>query len=290
MGTEKVSDIIFGIHPVLEALRSEKKFERLYISRGRKGKALSEILHLAESQGVEVRFEPWERLTSRLQKQNKFRTPEQNKFRTPGQNKFRTPEGKMASHQGVIGFMAAYSYVAFEDLISKTQEYNEPPFLLLLDHIQDPHNLGAILRSAECAGVHGVIITKDKSVGMTPTVMKVSAGAAAYLPVCRITNLVSIIEELKKNGIWVVGTSNAVQQCYVTVDFTMPVAIVIGNEEKGIRRLVAEKCDLLISIPMYGQISSLNASVSSAVVMFEVRRQRNIHNQYNSEKSVTTSD
>jgi 23S rRNA (guanosine2251-2'-O)-methyltransferase len=282
LGTEKVSDLIFGIHPVLEALRSGKKLERLYISRGRKGKTLSEILHLAKSQGVEVRFEPWERLTSRLKKQNKFRTLEQDKFCTP--------EGKIASHQGVIGFMAAYSYVAFEDLISKTQEHNEPPFLMLLDQIQDPHNLGAILRSAECAGVHGVIITKDKSVSVTSTVVKVSAGATEYIPVCRVTNLVSIIEELKKNGIWVVGTSGAAQQCYTAVDFTMPIAIVIGNEEKGIRRLVAEKCDLLVSIPLYGQISSLNASVSSAIVMFEVRRQRNIHNQYNSEKSVTTSD
>jgi 23S rRNA (guanosine2251-2'-O)-methyltransferase len=274
LGTEKVSDLIFGIHPVLEALRSGKKLERLYISRGRKGKALSEILHLAKSQGVEVRFEPWERLTSRLQKQNKFRTP----------------EGKTVSHQGVIGIMAAYSYVALEDLISKTQEHNEPSFLLLLDHIQDPHNFGAILRSAECAGVHGVIITKDKSVSVTSTVVKVSAGATEYIPVCRVTNLVSIIEELKKNGIWVVGTSGVAQQRYITVDFTMPVAIVIGNEEKGIRRLVAEKCDLLISIPVYGKISSLNASVSSAIVMFEVRRQRNIHSQHNSEKSVTISD
>ena len=121
----------------------------------------------------------------------------------------------------------------------------------------------------------GVIITKNKSVGVTPAVVKVSAGATAYIPVCRVTNLASTIEALKKNEIWVVGTSSTAQQQYHTVDFTVPVAIVIGNEEKGVRRLVAEKCDMLVSIPLYGKISSLNASVSSAIVMFEVRRQRN---------------
>ena len=182
----------------------------------------------------------------------------------------------MPSHQGVVGITTTYDYTAFEELLSTVQQQQEPPFLLLLDQIQDPHNLGAILRSAECAGVHGVIITKNKSVGVTPTVIKVSAGAAAYIPVCRVTNLASAIEELKKNEIWVVGTSSTAQQRYDTVDFTMPVAIVIGNEEKGLRRLVAERCDMLVSIPLYGKISSLNASVSSAVVMFEVRRQRSI--------------
>jgi len=259
--TEKISNIVFGIHPVWEALRGGKKLERLYISRGRKGRAIAEILHLAKSRGVDVRFEPWERLTSRLQ------------------NEFCTPAGEALSHQGVIGVMATYSYVAFENLVSGIQEHNESPFFLLLDHIQDPHNLGAILRSAECAGVHAVIITKDKSVSVTPTVVKVSAGAAAYIPVCRVTNLVSTIEKLKQNEIWVVGTSSAAQQRYDTVDFTMPIAIVIGNEEKGVRKLVAERCDMLVSIPLHGKLSSLNASVSSAIVMFEVRRQRSINDK-----------
>ncbi len=258
MGDEKLNDIVFGIHPVQEALRSGRKFERLYVSRGRKGKAIADILQLASSQGIDVRFESWERLTSRLQ------------------SKRWTSSGEVPTHQGVIGVMAAYSYAAFEDLVSKPQEHNESPFFLLLDHIQDPHNLGAILRTAECAGVHGVVITKDKSVGVTPTVVKVSAGATAYIPVCRVTNLASTIEELKDKGIWVVGTASTAQRRYNTVDFTMPIAIVIGNEEKGIRRLVTQKCDILVSIPLYGKIASLNASVSSAILMFEARRQRSI--------------
>lgn len=262
METGKVSEIIFGIHPVQEALRSGKKFDRLYISQGRKGKGLTEILALAKSRRIEVRFEPWERLTSRV--------------------------GAAASHQGVIGVTSSFLYRAFEDLLVTFPQYDEPPFLLLLDQIQDPHNLGAILRSAECAGVHGVIIPKRKAVDITPTVVKASAGATAYIPVCRVTNLASTIERLKERGIWVVGTSGSAQQQYTTIDFTVPVALVIGNEEKGMRRLVAEKCDMLAAIPLYGKIASLNASVSSALLMFEVRRQRNLKTEIRNLKSGTT--
>jgi 23S rRNA (guanosine2251-2'-O)-methyltransferase len=259
LDTGKKDNMIFGIHPIEEALRSGKKLDRLYIRSGRKSKPITDLLHLAKSQGVDVRFEPYERLTARVQKM-------QNRFCTPGD---------VASHQGVVGIMATYAYVAFEELLSRIQQHHEPPFLLVLDNIQDPHNLGAILRSAECAGVHGVIIPKHKSVGITSTVAKISAGATAYISVCRVTNLASAIKALKKHALWIVGTSHTAQRRYDTVDFTMPVAIVIGNEEKGIRKLVAEKCDMVVSIPLCGRISSLNASVSSAIVMFEVRRQRN---------------
>ena len=245
-----MGNIIFGIHPVQEALQSGTPMERLYIAQGRKGKALGEILRLAKFQGIDVRFEPWERLTSRA--------------------------GKHASHQGVVGLLAVYVYTAFDDLLTRIQQANEPPFLLLLDQIQDPHNLGAILRSAECAGVQGVIITKHKAAGITPTVIKVAAGATSYIPVCRVTNLATTIEDLKQAGLWVVGTASTAAQHYSDVDLTMPVAIIIGNEEKGIRRLVAEKCDLVVSIPLYGKIASLNASVSSAILMYEVRRQRGL--------------
>ena len=255
MDTGKVDHLIFGIHPVQEALRSGKKLERLYVSRDRKGKAIADILNLAKSQGIEVRFEPWERLTARMQGKG-------------------TLSGADRSHQGVVGLTTTYVYLALEDLLSQIQQRAEPPFLLVLDQIQDPHNLGAILRSAECAGVHGVIIPKRKSAEITPTVMKVSAGAAAYIPVCRVTNLAMTIEALKQHGIWVVGTASTAQPCYTDVDLTMASAIVIGNEEKGLRRLVAEKCDLLVSIPLHGKISALNASVASAILMFEVRRQR----------------
>lgn len=250
MGTKITDQIIFGVHPIQEALRSGKAFERLYISHGRKGEALADILRLARSQRIDIRFEPWERLTSRA--------------------------GNRTSHQGIVGILAVYTYIAFEDLLKRTLQRHEAPFLLVLDQIQDPHNLGAIIRSAECAGVDGVILPKHKAVGVTPTVIKVSAGATSYLPVCRVTNLATTIDRLKESGIWIVGTASAAQKPYTEVDFALPIALVIGNEEKGMRRLVTEKCELLVSIPLSGKIAALNASVSSAILMFEVRRQRSV--------------
>lgn len=243
-----MSDVIFGIHPVQEALRGGIQFDRVYVSQGRKGKGIREILTLAKAQNVDVRFEPPDRLNARIR-------------------------GK-TSHQGVVGMIAAFTYVSLEEILSALDRLNEPPFLLVLDQIQDPHNLGAILRSAECAGVHGVILPKRKSADITATVTKVSAGATAYIPICRVTNVASTIDILKEHGLWVIGSSDKARQAYTDADFTMPVALVIGNEEKGMRRLVTEKCDILVSIPLAGNISSLNASVASAVLAFEVRRQR----------------
>ncbi len=243
-----MSDIVFGIHAVQEALRSGQQFDRLYISQGRRGKAVHDILELAKTRRLDVRFEPWERLTAR--------------------------SGGRASHQGIVGMIASFTYLAFEDLLTSLHHSDEPAFLLVLDQIHDPQNLGAILRSAECAGVHGVIIPTRKSAEISPTVLKVSAGATSYLPVCRVTNLATTIDILKEHGVWVIGTADNAQHSYTETDLTVPVALVIGNEEKGMRRLVAAKCDLVVSIPVYGKISSLNASVASAVLAFEVRRQR----------------
>lgn len=245
-----MSDIIFGIHAVQEALRGGRQLDRLYVSQGRKGKVIYDILELARTRRLEVRFEPWERLTTR--------------------------SGGNASHQGIVGVIASFTYVALEDLLASLHNFNEPAFLLILDQIQDPHNLGAILRSAECAGVHGVILPTRKSAEITPTVIKVSAGATSYIPVCRVTNLASTLDILKEHGVWVIGAADHAQQSYLQTDLTAPVALVIGNEEKGMRRLVTEKCDLVVSIPVYGKISSLNASVASAVLAFEVRRQRQV--------------
>ncbi len=250
MGTEHLDQLIFGIHPVQEALRSGQKLERLYISSGRKNKALAAILKHAKAQGVDVRFEPWKRLTARL--------------------------GKRAAHQGVVARTAGYPYASFETLAALAHQQSEPPLLVLLDCIQDPHNFGAILRSAECAGAHGVIIPKQKSVSVTPTVMKAAAGAAAHLPICRVTNLVAAMTTLQQQGIWLVGTAGAASQTYTELDWTMPVALVIGNEEKGLRRLVAEHCDFMVSIPLSGKVASLNAAVASGIVLFEARRQRNL--------------
>lgn len=245
-----MSEIIFGIHPVQEALRNGRTFERLYVNQKRKGKAITAILALAKAHHIEIRFEAWERLTTRA--------------------------GGKTTHQGIVGIIPSFSYTSLEELLFRSQQFDEPAFFLILDQIQDPHNLGAILRSAECAGVHGVVIPKRKSAEVTPTVTKVSAGATTYLPVCRVSNIAASIEGLQRQNIWVIGTSATAKQRYTQADFTLPVAIVIGNEEKGIRRLVAEKCDLMVSIPLYGEISSLNASVSSALLLFEGRRQRSL--------------
>lgn len=241
-------DTLFGIHPVQEALRGGTKFDRIYVAEGRRNKGLATILQLAKSQHVDVRYEPWERLNSRV--------------------------GKHDTHQGVVALLAAYEYVAFEDLLTRVQRSAAPPFLLVLDQIQDPHNLGAILRSAECAGVQGVILPRHKASTVTATAMKVAAGAAAYLPICRVTNLAAAIDALKQAGLWVAGTSDKAAQAYTEVDFTVPTALVIGNEEKGLRRLIAEQCDLWVSIPLHGRISSLNASVAAGILLFEVCRQR----------------
>ena len=234
---------------MLESLQSGKDIERLYVGKGKKSKAVSEILSLAKAKRIDCSFESWESLTKRA-------------------------EGN-SRHQGVIALCRhAFSYASLEDLFARASQKNEAAFFLILDQIQDPHNLGAILRTAECAGVHGVILAKRNAAEVTPTAMKVSAGAATYIPVCRVTNIASTIEQLKQQQLWVVGTSGEAPQIYTNSDFTVPLAVVIGNEEKGMRRLVAEKCDFMVSIPLYGKISSLNASISSALIMFEVRRQR----------------
>ena len=245
-----MNEIIFGVHPVLEALRSGTPLERLYVVKGKKSRVLSDILALAKAQGLDYRFEPWERLTKR----------------TDGNSR----------HQGILALRGtAFSYASLDGLFERASQMNEAAFFVVLDQIQDPHNLGAILRTAECAGVHGVILAKRNAAEVTSAAMKVAAGAASHIPVCRVTNIASTIETLKERHIWVVGTSGEATQTYTASDLSVAIAVVIGNEEKGIRRLVAEKCDFMVSIPMYGKISSLNASISGALMMFEVRRQRN---------------
>ncbi|MDF2668402.1 MAG: methyltransferase [Paenibacillus sp.] len=177
-------------------------------------------------------------------------------------------------HQGVVAQVTAYDYIELEELINKAQENGNVPFLLILDEIEDPHNLGSILRTADCAGVHGVIIPKRRSVGLTATVSKTSAGAIEYVPVARVTNLAQTIERLKEAGIWIAGADVSGEQNVYKADFKMPLAIVIGNEGKGIGRLIKDKCDFLVTLPMQGRINSLNASVAASVLMYEVVRQR----------------
>jgi 23S rRNA (guanosine2251-2'-O)-methyltransferase len=180
-----------------------------------------------------------------------------------------------ANHQGVLAQMAGVSYLELEELLAKPRDPNWAPFLILLDGVQDPHNLGSIIRSGEAMGADGVIIPKRRAAPVTQTVMKSSAGAANYVPVCRVGNLATTIDTLKKAGYWIVGADMEGDTCF-TQDLTGPVALVIGGEGPGLSRLVKERCDFLSSVPMRGQINSLNASVAAGLLMFEVLRQRSL--------------
>jgi len=178
-------------------------------------------------------------------------------------------------HQGVVAQAAPYVYAEVEDLLAAAAAKDEDPFLIILDEIEDPHNLGSILRTADCTGVHGVIIPKRRSAQVNATVSKTSAGAAEYVPVARVTNLAQTMEKLKEAGVWIAGTDvRAEGEIYDTDVFKGPLALVVGNEGEGMGRLVREKCDVLIKLPMQGRINSLNASVAAGVVMYEVLRQR----------------
>ncbi len=176
-------------------------------------------------------------------------------------------------HQGVIAYTAAYEYAQVEDILVAAKEKNEPPFLFVLDEIEDPHNLGAIIRTANLAGAHGVIIPKRRAVGLTSTVAKTSAGAINYTPVAKVTNISKTIDELKEQGLWFVCADMDGTQMY-SLDLKGPIALVIGNEGSGVSRLVKEKCDFVASIPMRGNIDSLNASVAAGVLAYEIVRQR----------------
>lgn len=180
-----------------------------------------------------------------------------------------------ATHQGVVASVAAHRYAAMDELFRRAERKNEPPFFVLLDEIADPHNLGAILRTADAAGAHGVIIPKRRSPGLTAVVARVSAGAVEYVPVVRVTNLARTIDALKQRGLWFVGADADGGEDYRRADFDMATGLVIGNEGTGISRLVKEKCDYLVRLPMAGHVSSLNAAVSAGLLMYEVYRRRN---------------
>jgi 23S rRNA (guanosine2251-2'-O)-methyltransferase len=179
-----------------------------------------------------------------------------------------------ANAQGVIAIAASKQYVDVDDLLRLAEEKGEKPFLLILDEIEDPHNLGALIRTGECAGVHGVILPRHHSASLNETVTKASAGASLHVPVAKVTNIASTLDDLRKNGMWIVGTEMTAPRLYTDVDYSGGIGIVVGNEGKGIRRLVLEKCDFLVRIPMYGKIGSLNASVAGALMLFEAAKHR----------------
>ncbi|CAH0120760.1 MULTISPECIES: 23S rRNA (guanosine(2251)-2'-O)-methyltransferase RlmB [unclassified Paenibacillus] len=241
-------EYIAGKHSVTEALRSGRPIHKLWIADTAQKHLAQPIAAEAKRQGIVVQNADKRKLDQMV----------------PG-----------VQHQGVVAQVAAYGYAEVDDLLAAAAERGEPPFLLLLDEIEDPHNLGSILRTADCTGVHGVIIPKRRSVGLTATVSKTSAGAVEYVPVARVTNLAQTIDQLKKQGLWIVGTDvSGDQELYGSAQFNMPIALVIGNENKGMGRLIKEKCDFLVKLPMVGRINSLNASVAAGIFMYEVLRQR----------------
>jgi 23S rRNA (guanosine2251-2'-O)-methyltransferase len=240
---------IYGRKPVLEALKSDLDLEVVYVAFGQHGDIINQIFSAAKTHKVKI---------------TQLSTDKFNPL-SDGQNA-----------QGVIAFKSSQRYYELGELIEESKK-SVLPFLLLLDSIQDPHNLGAILRTAECAGVNGIIVTTNQSSPITETVEKISAGAVSYLKICKVNNLVHTIEQLKKDGFWIVGSHlTSESKNYTDIDFKIPLAVVVGNEEKGIRKLVAENCDFLAKIPMNGKIDSLNVSVASGILLFEVMRQRQI--------------
>jgi 23S rRNA (guanosine2251-2'-O)-methyltransferase len=242
-----MGQMLTGRKPIIEALKSGKPIERISILQGIRGGVIDEIRRLAEQHGVPL---------TEVDRQS---------FRQVAVD---------ATTQGVIAFVPTRPSADLEQVLASVAERRETGFLLILDQIEDPQNLGALVRTAECAGVHCVIIPKHHSASITGAVVKASAGATEHIPVTEVTNIVSTIEQLKEAGFWIVGLAGDGEKMYNEPDYSVPVVIVVGNEGRGIRRLVKEHCDHLVRIPLFGKVRSLNASVAGALGMFEVVRQR----------------
>jgi len=241
-------EIIYGINPVLEALTADRQtLNKIMIADGKEGASFHTLRQLAREKGIPVHFSPKEVL-------NKLAGTEH--------------------HQGVLGISAASPYSTWEDLLQKVRLAQGHAVVLILDSIEDPQNLGSLIRTAEACGVQGIVLPKDRAVGITPAVVKTSAGAVVHLPVVRVTNLANTLEELKKEGFWIVGADPRGDQNLYAMKFDMNVGLVIGSEGKGIRPLVLKKCDYRITIPMKGKVSSLNAAIAGAVILFEILRQQ----------------
>lgn len=237
---------IEGRNSVIEAYRAGKTIDRLFILDGCQDGPMQTIKREAKKHDTQIRFVTKERLDQ---------------------------ISETGKHQGVIAYSAAYEYAELSDIFALAEKKGEPPFIVLLDNIEDPHNLGAIIRTANQAGAHGVIIPKNRAVGLTATVAKTSAGALNYTPVVKVTNLAKTIEDLKKQGVWFVCADMDGEIMY-NLDLRGPIGLVIGSEGEGVGRLVKEKCDFVAAIPMKGDVDSLNASVAAGVLAFEIVRQR----------------
>lgn len=241
-----MEDRIIGRNPVLEAIKSGRPIDKIIIKKGRLEGSIVPIVKKAREAGIAIQEAEHRKLDAIANGEN---------------------------HQGIIAYVSPYEYRSVNDILNSAREKGEPPFIVICDKITDPHNLGAILRTANCVGAHGVIIPKHGSAGLSSAAAKTAAGAAEYTPVAKVTNLSSTIEELKKEGLWIAAADMDGSVMY-DADLTGPLGIVIGSEGSGIGRLVKEKCDFTVSIPMSGQINSLNASVAAGILMYEALRQR----------------
>ena len=241
------NDKIYGRNPVIEALESGRAIDRLYIQEKLNHPVIGKIRNIAKEQGVRYQF-------TAKQKLDKM---------TDG-----------ANHQGVVAVTAFHDYVSVEEILKRAEERGESPFIVICDGLSDPHHLGSIIRTANAAGAHGVIIPKNRSVALNSTVAKVSAGAVEYTYVAKVSNISQTLDKLKKKGLWIVGTDLSAAQNHYECDLKGPLGIVIGSEGSGMSRIVRESCDFLVKIPMIGEIESLNASVAAGILMYEALRQR----------------
>ncbi len=240
-------DIIEGRNAVIEALKSDRTIEYILVAKGDMIGSISVVLALAKEKGIVTKEVDRRKLDEMSQ----------------------TP-----SHQGVIAVVTPYKYFGLNDIFKYAEEKGEKPFIIILDEIQDPHNFGSIIRTAEVCGAHGIIIPKRKNVGATPTVYKTSAGAIEHMRIAKVTNINAAIEEVKERGVWVYGADMDGENYIFDTDLTGAVAIVVGSEGRGISKLTKEKCDVLVKIPMVGKITSLNASVASGIIMYEIMKQK----------------
>jgi 23S rRNA (guanosine2251-2'-O)-methyltransferase len=239
-------DFIGGRNPVIEALKSGREINKIWIAEGSQKGSIQQVLGLAKEAGVMVQYVPKKKIEQMVAE----------------------------NHQGVVASVAAYKYAEIDDIFDKAAQKGEDPFILILDELEDPHNLGSIMRTADASGAHGIIIPKRRAVGLTSTVAKASTGAIEHIPVARVTNLSRAVDELKDRGVWVAGTDAKGRQDYRQLDGTLPIGLIIGSEGKGMSRILRDKCDFLVQLPMSGHVTSLNASVAASILMYEVYRNR----------------
>lgn len=244
MNPEENENLLVGRNPIREALKSGRPVEKLLVAQGDLSGAAKDIIRMAKDAGAVVQTVDRSRL-----------------------------DQIYPAHQGMLAYVAAVDYKSLDDILALAAERGEDPFIVILDGVTDPHNLGAIIRSAECAGAHGVIVPERRAAGLGPTAAKAAAGALNYLPIARVKNLNRTIDELKQRGVWVIGTAMDGEDA-LSADLTGPVALVIGSEGEGISRLTLQKCDRTVTLPMKGQIVSLNASVAAGILMYEIVRAR----------------